>query len=214
MGKNSGEALVNSEAIFKRLLCIDALIFFDGVIPSLPDFQLKMVNLIELFSKALISEGEDEQLSDRLCNSICCYFDGQISLCLSEPNLSWQRYSLQQYFYGPENIRENLADKITPLLLNEVGKIFSYACKLLTLINASAVSDDKTGVLIKKYLSVNNSSEKVQEEDAKKESTEKVFLPTARRRMASSRLFLELAILTTGLSIVWLFCFIYLMGLY
>ena len=61
---------------------------------------------------------------------------------------------------------------------------------------------------------MNNSSEKVQEEDAKKESTEKVFLPTARRHMASSRLFLELAILTTGLSIVWLFCFIYLMGLY
>lgn len=131
---------MKSETIYNRLICVDALLSFDGIVPSLPDLQLKAIALVELLSKALIAEGECEQLSDDLCHTLCCYLDRQIAFCLRADGIAWDRYSLTRYFYGYQSEKETLRDRLERLLAHAEGQIFSYARKLLLLAAASSGS--------------------------------------------------------------------------
>ncbi|WP_380182311.1 hypothetical protein [Kalamiella sp. sgz302252] len=132
---------MKSESLFNRLICVDALLSFNGVIPSLPEFQLKLVTLIELFSKLLISEGEDELLCDRLCHLLCRHLDRHIALSLSTENICWARYSLTQHFYGYEEAREEISVELAQLLEIATGRLYACASKLHKLISVSKKTD-------------------------------------------------------------------------
>lgn len=133
---------MKSETLYNRLLCLDALLAFDGIIPSLPELQLKATNFLEQFNKSLISEGEDEQLSDDICHALCCYLDRRIACCLYADRIAWDRYSLTRYFYGYQNEEETLRDRLEPLLARAEGQIFHYATRLLLAAASSGNGQD------------------------------------------------------------------------
>lgn len=81
---------MSSADIFKKILSIDTLLSFDGVIPSLSEFQLKLVTLIEQFGHALQSEGHNETEVDRLCHQICHSLDKRAGSAIKENGLSWK----------------------------------------------------------------------------------------------------------------------------
>ena len=126
--------MVKSEALFNSILSIDTLIAFDGVIPSLGDFQLKLISLIEQFSHALIAENHAQEESEMLCHILCDYFDKRISTSQSGSTAAWERYSLIRYFYGYDEGDTPVMDQLETLLTSENDAIFLFARKLLTLM--------------------------------------------------------------------------------
>jgi outer membrane protein OmpA-like peptidoglycan-associated protein len=127
---------VKSEAIFSRLVGIDTLLSFDGIIPSPADFQLKLTSLIEQLNKELIAEDHAQEESEALCRALCCYFDIRLTDRQQNNALSWQRYSLVHYFYG-YNAREDrlsLAAQVESLLHANSKTLFRCAWQLLTLM--------------------------------------------------------------------------------
>ncbi|VEC00466.1 Outer membrane protein ArfA [Cedecea lapagei] len=127
--------MVKSEALFCRLVSVDTLFSFDGIIPSAPDFQLRLISLIEQLNKALLAESQTPEESEALCRALCCYFDKRLSGNAQNNSLSWQRYSLVQYFYGFVDSDEDLSlsAQLDALLNADSETIFRYAWKLLTL---------------------------------------------------------------------------------
>lgn len=128
--------MVKSEALFCRLVSVDSLFSFDGIIPSAPDFQLRLISLIEQFNKALLMENQAPEESEALCRALCDYFDKRLSSNAQNNSLSWQRYSLVQYFYGFVDSEEALplSARLDALLNADSEIIFRYAWKLLTLV--------------------------------------------------------------------------------
>ncbi|MTD38247.1 OmpA family protein [Erwinia sp. CPCC 100877] len=128
--------MVKSETLFCRLIGIDTLFSFDGIIPSAEDFQLRLTTLIEQLNKALLAENQDDGESESLCRALCCYFDQRLTSEHQNNSLSWQRYSLVNYFYGynEAQLMPPLSTQLDTLLSSNSEVIFRYAWKLLTLL--------------------------------------------------------------------------------
>ncbi|MTH46691.1 OmpA family protein [Intestinirhabdus alba] len=122
--------MVKSENYLCRLVGIDTLLSFDGVVPCVEDFQLKLVTLIEQLHKALLAENEAPAASEALCRALCCYFDRRL---IEGGNLSWQRYSLVHYFYGHTEDEGDMVAQLEALLRDDSDTLFRYAWKLLIL---------------------------------------------------------------------------------
>jgi len=128
--------MVKSETFFCRLIGIDTLLSFDGIIPSAADFQLKLTSLVEQLNKALLAENQLQTESEALCQALCGYFDKRLTNDPQNNSLSWQRYSLMHYFYGYNESKEapSLPEQLKVLLKTDSEVIFHYAWKLLTLL--------------------------------------------------------------------------------
>lgn len=128
--------MVKSETFFGRLIGIDTLFSFDGIVPSAADFQLKLISLIEQLNKALLAENQLQAESEALCQALCGYFDKRLTNAPQNNSLSWQRYSLMHYFYGYNESKEasTLPEQLKDLLKTDSEVIFRYAWKLLTLL--------------------------------------------------------------------------------
>ncbi|NEG61275.1 OmpA family protein [Pantoea agglomerans] len=128
--------MVKSKIFLCRLIAIDTLIAFDGVITSAADLQLRLISLIEQFNKALLVENHDETESEALCQFLCCYFDQRLTDNERGDLLHWQRYSLEPHFYGYSESRQDtaLSSRLKPLLSSGNEVMFSYAWKLLKLL--------------------------------------------------------------------------------
>ncbi|MGN7973773.1 OmpA family protein [Serratia sp. 22264] len=128
--------MVKSETFFCRLIGIDTLFSFDGIIPSAADFQLKLTSLIEQLNKALLAENQLQAESEALCQALCGYFDRRLTNDPQNNSLSWQRYSLMHYFYGYNESKKapSLPDQLDALLHSDSEVIFRYAWKLLALL--------------------------------------------------------------------------------
>ncbi|MBS1203455.1 MAG: cell envelope biosis protein OmpA [Proteobacteria bacterium] len=128
--------MVKSENFFCRLIGIDTLISFDGIIPSAADFQLRLISLIEQFNKALQAENQTAEESEALCRLLCGYFDKRLMVNQKDNALSWQRYSLMHYFYGHNQNQadSDLTSQIAVLLRTDRSLMFRYARKMLTLL--------------------------------------------------------------------------------
>ena len=142
---------MKSETLFNRIVCIDTLLTFEGVIPSLAGFQLKLVQLIDTFSKALIAEEGEETQADELCKILCGYLDQHISHSLAAYGTDWQRYLLDRHFYGHDPAATPLSERFEKLLASSKGKIFDYAYRLLILIPHSLIDDIKIEKLRLRY---------------------------------------------------------------
>lgn len=125
--------MVKSEALFCRLISIDTVIAFNGVVPSAADFQLRLVTLIEQFSKALLTEDHSPKETEGLCLAICLYFDRRLTGNEQSDPLGWKRYSLQHYFYGYDDDlqRVSMVSRLKTLLSTKNDTMFRYAWKLL-----------------------------------------------------------------------------------
>lgn len=198
---------MKSDILYNRLIGVDALLSFDGIIPSLPDLQLKLINLIDLFSKALVAEGENEQLSDALCYLLCRYLDGQIELCLRADKIAWDRYSLTNHFYGYQNETEKISDGLASLLANAKGQLLVCARKLLLLVAASAGNDRVVERLLAQYAPPPKAVRPPETED---EPLPAPPMPPAPHK--SARLTLPIQLLLSGLLLVAVgyFCLSYL----
>ncbi|WP_148243472.1 OmpA family protein [Enterobacter asburiae] len=128
--------MVKSEHFFCRLIGIDTLISFDGIIPSAADFQLRLISLIEQFNKALQEENQAAEESEALCQLLCGYFDKRLMINQKDNALSWERYSLMHYFYGHTQSQadDDITSRLAALLRSDSKLIFRYARKLLTLL--------------------------------------------------------------------------------
>ncbi|HCT3172437.1 TPA: OmpA family protein [Enterobacter asburiae] len=128
--------MVKSEHFFCRLIGIDTLISFDGIIPSAADFQLRLISLIEQFNKALQEENQAAEESEALCQLLCGYFDKRLMINQKDNALSWERYSLMHYFYGytQSQANDDITSLLAALLRSDSKLIFRYARKLLTLL--------------------------------------------------------------------------------
>ncbi|MEW5290570.1 hypothetical protein ABW286_15490 [Erwinia papayae] len=204
---------MKSEKYFNRIVFIDTLLSFNGIIPSLSEFQLKLVNLIEQFSKELVSEGQCEQLSDKLCYIICLYFDKHITFRLKANNISWERHLLSRHFYGYDVESGSLSARLEFLLKNSDGKIFDYTRQLLLLISHYPDSDGKIHALLACYPGepVENSIPHAEN----KEPESVIFLiPDKPRSRWYGSFIWQSAIGILLLIILWFFCIKYLGGLY
>lgn len=135
LGQRYGEGLVNSTTLFNRLIAIDTLLAFNGIIPSLADFQLKLASLLEQFNGALIAENISPEESEALCRLLCGYLDNRIAYCQRSYASAWQRYSLMHTFYGHvDEDHQPLAGQLKPLLSSEESNMFQYAWRMLTLV--------------------------------------------------------------------------------
>lgn len=153
---------MKSETLFNRIVCIDTLLTFEGVIPSLAGFQLKLVQLIDMFSKALIAEEGEEIQTDELCKILCGYLDQHISHSLAAYGTDWQRYLLDRQFYGHDPAAAPLSERFENLLASSKGKIFDYAYRLLILIPHSLIDDIKIEKLRLRYAVIPGVKQKLQ----------------------------------------------------
>ncbi|WP_158780630.1 hypothetical protein [Pantoea sp. BAV 3049] len=205
--------MVKSEVYYNRVICIDTLLSLNGVIPSLAEFQLKLVNLIDQFSKELISEGQCEQLSDDLCHIICSYLDKHIALRLHSSNISWERNLLSRHFYGYDIEFGSLADRIGQLLENSDGKIFNYAYRLLPLILKSLGEDKNIAALILRY-APEPVAEVLPESEEDKAEEILLFTPAKSRSCWANPAIWQTGIMLILLLLLWIYCSKYLDGLY
>ena len=209
--------MVKSEVYYNRVICIDTLLSLNGVIPSLAEFQLKLVNLIEQFSKELISEGQSEELSDDLCHIICSYLDKHIALRLHTSKISWERNLLSRHFYGYDMEFGSLADRIGLLLEDSDGKIFNYAYRLLPLILKSLGEDKHIAALIVRYAPEPVTEALPESEPEKGEEKEEeilLFSPAKPRSGWANPLIWQTGIMLILLLVLWTYCSKYLDGLY
>lgn len=142
---------MSSADIFKKILSIDTLLSFDGVIPSLSEFQLKLVTLIEQFGHALQSEGHNETEVDRLCHQICHSLDKRAGSAIKENGLSWEGYSLVHYFYGYIAPVPSESESLEALLNSDDATVSQFALKILALSQNLPIHDEKSLQLLARY---------------------------------------------------------------
>lgn len=126
--------MVKSTKIFNRIISIDTLLTFDGVIPSLAEFHLKLTTLIEQFGNELVAEDKPFDECEGLCKIICGYFDRHINARYGDSQAFGQRYSLMHYFYGYTGKEDSPEQQLEQLMDTRSETIFAYAYKLLSLL--------------------------------------------------------------------------------
>lgn len=139
---------MKSDTLFCRLAGIATLLSFDGIVPSVADFQLRLITLIAEFNHSLLDEDQQPNESEGLCRVLCHYFDKRMVSAQQNNAFSWQRYSLVNHFYGfseDEHAAELLPQQLEVLLNSDSETIFRYAWKLLTLL---IQTDDSSEPLI------------------------------------------------------------------
>jgi hypothetical protein len=219
---------VNSADILKKILSIDTLLSFDGVIPSLSEFQLKLVTLIKQFGLTLQSEGHSETEVDRLCHQICHYLDKRATSSIKENGLSWQGYSLVHYFYGYVAPCPDESESLEALLNSKDATISQYALKILALSQNLPIRDEKSLQLLARYSHISSRQSAIATDDIDpelalepelkmEETIETEEAPEANKLPEQRRIlrpfYLQFVALAVLLSILWFWCSRYLGGL-
>lgn len=125
---------MRSEIIFDKLLCIDTLLSFDAVIPSLAEFQFKLTQLLDAFYHQLLAEEQQELHAKILCQSLCEHLDRKIKKCVGSGLISWESYALGPYFYGYEEQICSVPEQLQQLLISNNEKIHACARQILSVI--------------------------------------------------------------------------------
>jgi len=142
---------VRSHDIFNKITCADTLLSFDGIIPSLSDFQERLIALIEQFSFSLKAEKHLVIEVERLCHQVCHYLDIRISHSLQSKDLKWDDYLLLNHFYGYPTpaLTDNIS--LEALLNSQDETISQYAIKLLALSCNMHKNDEQSLQLLALY---------------------------------------------------------------
>ncbi|CNH99539.1 hypothetical protein [Yersinia pekkanenii] len=208
---------MKSAGIFKQILTIDSLLSFNGIIPSLSGFQLKLVTLIEQFCLALKSEQLPPIEVNCLCHQLCHYLDRRTENTVKDKGLSWDGYLLSDYFYGYSTPLPIDSLSLEKLLNSDDKTIYQYAHKILVLTCNLPSCDIKSQQLLARYghkLSAPSlvvASNDINIESELEEVTPEAEPATADKPMEQHRHWRSLGLpffaLTISLSALWFWCF-------
>ncbi|MGE4802227.1 hypothetical protein AB8989_17820 [Yersinia hibernica] len=212
---------MKSEDIFKQILIADTLLSFNGIIPSLSDFQQKLIMLITEFGQALKSEQHPPIEIDRLCHQLCHYLDKRVDSIIKDKGLNWDGYLLLDYFYGYSMPLPTDHVSLEALLNSDDKIIYHYAFKILLLSRNLPVRDIKSQQLIARYShkfvplnlaitddEINVEPDLVEVACAIKAPVENVLTPVPNSHWRS--LSISFFVLTLMLSAFWFWCARYL----
>lgn len=105
--------MVNSQDVFNKIMCIDALIDLEAIIPSLSELQLNLSTAIQQFRDCLELEDPYFEHSEDFCRLLCIYLDKIILKYTDSQQLSWAPYLLENYFYGFDREPFDVAEQLT-----------------------------------------------------------------------------------------------------
>ncbi|NIH19799.1 hypothetical protein [Morganella morganii] len=105
--------MVNSQDVFNKIMCIDALIDLEAIIPSLSELQLNLSTSVQQFRDCLELEDPYFAHSENFCRLLCIYLDKIILKYTDSQQLSWAPYLLENYFYGFDRESFDVADQLT-----------------------------------------------------------------------------------------------------
>lgn len=145
--------MVKSQSVFNKIVSIDTLLSFDGIIPSLSEFQLNMVALIEKFHHVLLNEKQAQDSVEELCKIVCIYIDSRVLKSANGMFDSWQGYMLEHHFYGyeHENKDKPLIDQLSELINNSRNKVQHYAVQLLFMLQNLTGNDERIAEILARY---------------------------------------------------------------
>lgn len=205
---------MKSIEIHNKIDFIDTLLSFDGIIPSLPDFQLKLVTLIEQFHQTLITGGSNNKESDNLCRIICFYLDKKINSRLDRNFSSWDGFLLENYFFGYDKEKYSIYDKINSLMQTCDNTIYIYSYKLLSDLVDIIGYDEEITALLSKYSNQRISPYLLNEITTPQEliaDNETVIINTSKKEKSwKIKALLQASISITIVFIVWLYCNYYI----
>ncbi len=105
--------MVNSQDVFNKIMCIDALIDLEAIIPSLSELQLNLSTSVQQFRDCLELEDPYFEHSENFCRLLCIYLDKIILKYTDSQQLSWAPYLLENYFYGFDREPFDITEQLT-----------------------------------------------------------------------------------------------------
>ncbi|AWC94177.1 TPA: hypothetical protein RG728_002733 [Morganella morganii subsp. morganii] len=105
--------MVNSQDVFNKIMCIDALIDLEAIIPSLSELQMNLSTAVQQFRDCLEPEDPYFEHSENFCRLLCIYLDKIILKYTDSQQLSWAPYLLENYFYGFDREPFDVAEQLT-----------------------------------------------------------------------------------------------------
>ncbi|WP_341268846.1 hypothetical protein [Morganella morganii] len=105
--------MVNSQEVFNKIMCIDALIDLEAIIPSLSELQMNLSTAVQQFRDCLELEDPYFEHSENFCRLLCIYLDKIILKYTDSQQLSWAPYLLENYFYGFDREPFDVAEQLT-----------------------------------------------------------------------------------------------------
>lgn len=90
---------MNSLQMLNRLATVDTLLGLGGIIPSLSEFQSRLIGMMNDYTRALCDEGVTKEDVDALCRVACAWLDHTAESALTRSWLTWKNYALESYFY-------------------------------------------------------------------------------------------------------------------
>ena len=133
--------MVNSDIYIKKIISIDTLLSFNGIIPSFSAFQQKVVRLIRQLQIGLHKEGVADADVQRLCWLITLWLDKRTETRLDRKFYSWSDYSLEHALYGHKSDEVRFAAIFTEILEKACQPVKRYACRIALLYSALAPQD-------------------------------------------------------------------------
>lgn len=133
--------MVESDFYIKKIISIDTLLSFNGIIPSFSAFQQKAVRLIKQLQMSLHNEGIAEADIQRLCWLIAIWLDKRTVTRLDHNFYSWGDYSLEHALYEYKSKEERFVNVFTEVLENASQPVKRYACRIALLYSALTPHD-------------------------------------------------------------------------
>lgn len=133
--------MVNTDIYIKKIIAIDTLLSFDGIIPSFSAFQQKMIRLIRQLQISLHKEGAADADIERLCRLIAIWLDKRTETRLDHKFYSWDDYSLEHILYSHKSDRELFAKLFIEVLEDASQPVKRYACRIAQLYSAMLPQD-------------------------------------------------------------------------
>ncbi|WP_312240110.1 hypothetical protein [Pantoea sp.] len=135
--------MVESYSYIKKIISIDTLLSFDGVIPSFSDFQHKAVLLIRKLQRSLKKENVEEADIQRLCWLIASLLDKRTATRMEHNLYNWSDYSLEHALYGTRSDKAHFAKTFNEVLETACQPVKRYACRIALIYSTLTPQDQE-----------------------------------------------------------------------
>lgn len=125
--------MVKSDFYIKKIISIDTVLSFNGIIPSFSAFQHKMLRLVRQLQICLHKENVADTDIQRLCWLIAIWLDKRAETRLDKKFYHWSDYSLEYALYERSSDETRFATVFTELLENASQPVKGYAGRIALL---------------------------------------------------------------------------------
>lgn len=136
--------MVNSQEVFNKIMCIDALIDLEAIIPSLSELQMNLSTAVQQFRDCMELEDPYFEHSENFCRLLCIYLDKIILKYTDSQQLSWAPYLLENYFYGFDREPFDVAEQLTFFSTVKRNTVFLPAYQMV--LRLSGLPEYKTAL--------------------------------------------------------------------